>query len=891
MPARFRFPWRRADTIREDVDAELRFHLDARAEALVGQGVSPEAARAQALREFGDVDDARRYMRAMDDRTEGARRRRWAWGEARQDVAYAVRTLRHAPLFALTTVVTLALGIGATVAIFSVVHAVLLRPLPCPEPQRLYRVWAANRTEHRLRATDSPVDLDDWRARRRAIADVGGWFHQENGTGVDLTAGCPPEAGGCEPRRLATVYVTPGFFAALGAPAQRGRLPRDEEMVRGGPDRVVMLTDSFWRGAFGASPGVVGTTLTLNGEAYQVLGVLPPSLSFPVERADVYIPLSTVPDASVPRSREVRMLGVVARARAGVSESAVRAELEGVVRALAEQYPADAGYDDVTVVPLRDAVVESTRTPLLVLSGAVAFVLLIACVNVASLLLARAVERSREMAVRAALGAGRGRLARQLLTESVLLSVSGGLAGLGVAHALIAGVARMNAGQLPRASEIAIDAPVLAFALGVSLLTGVAFGLVPALRLSGARLQSTLRAGGRGMAAAGDGARLRDGLVVAEVALAVVLVTGAGLMARSFVRLLDVDPGFRPEHLVAVSFSISKGRHGPDYLPYYEQVLDAVRATPGVIAAAATRDAPFRGPGETNSGFGLPDAPGRAGRDGAIGTAMFVSDGYFRTLGTPVLAGRELLRSDRRDAPAVAVVNRAFVARYFGGGPAVGRTITSDGAVRIVGVVGDIRQESMDKPAEPTVYFHTLQQRRSRVTVIARVRGEPLAMTRAIRETIWSLDKGQTITAMFTLDDALHETVARPRLLLVCLGAFGMLGLGLGALGIYGVLAYLVSRRPREIGVRIALGARPASVMGMIVGRGLALTGVGLAVGLVGALGLGRFVAGMLYGVAPYDPITLAGVVVVLFCVSALGSWLPARRAAGVDPAVTLRAD
>jgi predicted permease len=881
MAGRFRFPSRSAHTIREDVDAELRFHLEARADELVARGLSPDAARAQALQEFGDVDDARTYMRTIDRQTEDTRRRRGSLEDLGQDVRYALRALRAAPLFTLTAIVTLALGIGANVAIFSLVHGVLLRPLPYTHPEQLYRVWAANRSDD---VTDSPVsavDIDDWRAQRHAIADLGGWWYQENGSGVDYR-------GRGEPQRLSAVYFSPGFFSTLVVPPFAGRLPREEEMVRGGPDKVVLLTYGFWQRQFGGARSVIGTALTLGGEPYQVLGVLPASFALPTDRADVFIPYSTIPDEGIPRIRPNRLLGVVARARPGVSEGAVEAELAAIARRLAQQYPENAQWDGVTVKTLHESISGPMRTPLLVLLGAVGFVLLIACVNVASLLLARAVGRSREMALRSALGAARGRIVRQLLTESVVLSVVGGLAGLLVARAALAVVRMQAAEQLPRGAEIGLHPPVLAFALGLSLLTGIVFGLVPALRLSSTRLQSTLRSGGRGLAGSGDGQRLRDGLVIAEVALAVVLAVGAGLMTRSFVTLLRVDPGFRPEHLVGVTFSIDSDRHQPRPAEYGQQVIEAVRALPGVVSAAAVKDAPLRGTGENAK---LPLPGGRS--DSAAVAIVHVSDGYFKTLGTPIVDGREYTPQDDSASTFGLVVNQAFARKYFPGERLAGRSIQfgKGPAVPIFGVVGDVRQQAMDKPAEPTVYMNYRKNNRSRHTLVVRTQGEPLAMVRRIEETIWALDKDQTIGAVFTFDDAMRDSVARPRLLLVLLGAFGALGLGLGALGIYGVLAYLVSQRPREIGVRLALGAKPSDVSSMIVRRGLALTGAGLAIGVVGALALGRVIAGVLYGIAPTDPMTYVVAVATLLGVAALGSWLPARRAAGVDPAVTLRSD
>jgi predicted permease len=880
MPRRsFVFPWRTARDIREDVDAELRFHLEARAEDLVARGLPPAAARAQALQEFGDVNDARDYMRTMDRRTESERRRRGSLADVAQDFRYAVRTLLASPLFTLTAVVTLALGIGANVAIFSVVHGVLLRPLPFPHPEQLYRVWSANRADGVSDSPVSPVDIDDFRAGRRAVADLGGWFYQPNlGSGVDLT-------GKGEPQRLDATYVTAGFFNTLGVQPALGRWPRQEELVRGGQLHVVMLSNGFWKRQFGGDRSVIGTSLTLGGAPYQVIGVMPASFEFPSRQVEVWLPYDVIPDEGIPRIRPNRLLGLVARARPDVPGERASAELNAIARQLAQQFPENAQWDAVTVTPLHEAITGKMRTPLLVLLGAVGFVLLIACVNVASLLLARAVARSREIALRAALGAGRGRIVRQLLTESVVLSLAGGVAGLAVAWGVLALIRAQSGDQLPRVAEAGLHPTVLAFALGVSVVTGLLFGLVPALRLATGGLQETLRSGGRGLAGGGDGQRLRDGLVVAEVALALVLGVGAGLMTRSFVALLNTDPGFQPDHLVAVTVNVSYDKYGKGAEEFAHRMLETIRAVPGVLSAGAAKDAPLRGTGETAK-LGL------ASGDSAQVSIVYISDGYFKTLGTPILEGREFTAQDDSSSPFGLVVNQAFARKYFPGQQLAGHAVRlGRGEVPIVGVVGDIRQESMDKPAEPAIYINYRKNGRVRHTVVVRTRGEPLTMVRPIEQAVWSLDKDQSIGAVFTFDQAIGESVARPRLLLILLGAFGVLGLGLGALGIYGVLAYLVSQRPREIGVRLALGAKPSAVSAMIVKRGLVLTAIGLAVGLAGAFALHRVMAGVLYGVASTDPATFVGVSVVLLGVATLGSWLPARRAAIVDPAVTLRSD
>jgi predicted permease len=881
----FRLPWRSAQRISEDVDDELHFHIAMRAEELQSHGLTYEAALAEATRQFGDLEDARRYLRRMDRETEAARRRRDYMGEMKHDIGYALRKLRSAPSFTITALLTLALGIGANTAIFSVVHGVLMKPLPFPHPEQLVRIWSDNREAGLTHSAVSPVDLDDWRAQRSAFSDMGGYWYVEGGSGVDMT-------GEGEPQRLSTAFVEPGFFPVLGVRPEIGRLPREDEMHRGGPDKVVVLSYAFWRSRFAGSSSVVGNTLTLDGAPYEVLGVMPRDFRYPGDRVDVYIPYSTIPDDGIPRTRDNRVLQVVARLKPGVDIARGRAEVAAIARRLSEQYPEDRAWASATVEPLRDVIVGKARTGLLVLLGAVAFVLLLACANLASLLLARATTREREIAVRSALGAGRGRLVRQLLTESLVLALGGGALGVLFAVGATRALVMLGSAQLPRAAEIGLDPAVLLFALALSMLTGLIFGLVPAFRATSTDLQTALREGGRGSSSA-RGQRLRAALVVGEVAVAVILVVGAGLMTRSFVELLHVELGFRPDHVLVVNYSIGDAHQGTrgQFRGYYAEVLDRVRAVPGVVAAGATKAIPFRGSGEridfVPEGMVL-----ASGQEAPTAPLIHVSDGYFHALGTRVMAGREFERSDDDQAPVRFVVNEAFARKYFPDRPAVGRTVMiGTDQIPIVGVVGDIRQESVEEPAQPTVYIHTLQNLRSQANLVVRTRGEPLTMARAVEDAVWSVDRDQTITSVFTLSSAVGEAVARPRLLTTLLALFGVLGVLIGGIGLYGVLAYFVTQRRREIGVRVALGADSGSVLRMVVGRGLWLAAAGIIVGLAGAALLTRFMRSVLFGVGTTDPLTFAGVAAVLIAVAFLASWIPARRAARVDPLIAMRAE
>ncbi|MGE0043162.1 MAG: FtsX-like permease family protein, partial [Vicinamibacterales bacterium] len=516
--------------------------------------------------------------------------------------------------------------------------------------------------------------------------------------------------------------------------------------------------------------------------------------------------------------------------------------------------------------------------------------------------LARAMGRSREMAVRLALGARRSRILRQLLTESLALSLAGGALGLLVARYGLAALLALSAGQLPRADEIALDGTVVLFTLVLAVATGVLFGILPAWRASDGRGTLELREGGRSIAGHGH-RRWRRALIVAEVAVSMMLVVGAGLMARSFVALLNVDPGFRPDHLLAVQFTMDPDRFGPrdpdapvtagsPYALAYQDIIERVRLIPGVVSAGAVKDPPFRGNGE-RVGFMLPGRPLGPNDQQPTATAIHVSEGYFATIGATLAEGREFTPRDRGGAPFVVVVNEAFARQYFPGQRAAGERMLMGGGVpvEIVGVVNDIRQVAMSEPARPTVYLHNLQNSRVKTTIVARTAGDPLQLTEAVQQAIWSVDPLQPITSVFTFDDAVSRALAQPRLLTVLLGGFGLVGLLLGAIGVYGLLAAAVNEQRREFGVRLALGARPGQVLGAVVRRGVAVTLVGVVIGLAGAVGVTRFMRAVLYGVEPVDPLTFGAMALVLIAVSALASWLPARRAARLDPAETLRAE
>ena len=874
-----RIPWLTRSQIADDVDDELASHLAQAAADLRDAGMSAEDAHREAARRFGDLDTTRRYCRDQDIRRERESRQATMIGELRQDLIYSVRALRAAPGFALVALLTLALGIGANTAIFSVVRGVLLRPLPFPDAEQVMRVWHVNRTANVNRAQVSEPDFLDWRAATRRFSTLGAYWYAPGSSGANLTGGGTPE-------RLEGAYITDGFFQTLRTPALVGRTIESAETVIGN-NLVMVLSHDIWQRRFAGDPSILGRMLLLDGVGHRVVGVMPPDFTFPAEKLDFWIPVSTIPPDGIGRERSSNFLDLVGRLAPGATPAQAQEELAAVARRIARETPQRQDWDDVLVVPVREALFGEVQRPLLVLLGAVGFVLLITCVNIAGLLLARATARERELAVRSALGAGRGRIVRQLLTESLVLALIGGFVGTALAYAGVKMLGAIGASELPRASTIRIDGLVLAYALAVSTVAGLLFGLVPALRATSRDLQGVLRAGSRGISGAAGG-RLRSMLVVAEVALAVVLVIGAGLAARSFLRLLDVDPGFDPRNVLAVNLNMQS----ENYVVDHAALLTAIRSVPGVRAAGAAKNLPLRGVGEARFPVIVPGSA-RDPRDREIRLpVMHVSTDYFKAMGIPLRAGREFTLADRAGAPVVYLVNEAFVRQYWPGENAIGKVLKlGGGTMEIIGVVGDVRQRSLTEPAEPMAYIHYLQNRRSGQGIAIRTEGDPLRYAGAIRQAIWSVNRDQTITSVETMSGIVGGSLARPRLIATLLLLFGVMGLALGALGIYGVLAYAVTQRRQEIGVRVALGASPGSVLGLIVRQGMTLAAIGVVAGIAGAMILTRVMESVLYEVRTTDPVTFTAVVVVLLATAFTASWLPARRALQIDPVEALRND
>jgi predicted permease len=797
------------------------------------------------------------------------------------------RSVKRRPGVSLVVVLTLGLGIGANAAIFTVVNAVLLRPLAYRDSERLVALFTDEVRKGRHRNPSSPADFLQWAAQCHTLEDM-----------TAAHPWSPVLTGRGEPEPIPALKATRGLFSLLGTKAARGRA--FTESGPGSADDSVVLSERLWRTRFGGDPGIVGQSLTLDGRPYVVAGVMPPGFAFPpfwATDAEMWIPLRLT---AADRMNDARFLRVFARLRPGATLAEARAELDVVARRLAAARPAAHAGMEVSVEPLREPVVSAVRPALLVLAGAVAFVLLIACANVASLLLAQGAGREREVALRAALGAGRGRLAGHLLGESLILAVLGGALGLAVASIGVSGLRSLSPEGFPRLGEVALDARVVAFGLLLSLLVGVAAGVVPALRGSRVDLASALKAGDRATRLREN--RVHDVLVVGEFALALVLLVGAGLMTRSLLKLLTPAPGFRAEGLLAASLSLSASPFGePERQgPFFDELLSRLRALPGVDDAALVNHLPIAGDTWSMT-FTIEGRP-YAEDDPPSAVFRVVTPGYLRCMGIALVGGRGLDRAGGVAAAGEVLVNRTLARRYFGDRGAVGGRIHagrpgSEGRwLTVVGTFADARQEGLTLPVRPEIVFPysnnpTAWHRAT--TLLVRTRLDPLALAETVKTAVWAIDPTLPVTHVRPMTAVLVDDVAGERYNALLLGLFAGVALLLAAVGIYGVMAYAVSRRTAEIGIRMALGAPAGRVFASVVGRGLALSALGATLGLVLALALSRLLAtslsGLLFEVSATDPVVLAGVPLVLLAVSLLACAVPARRAATVDPLVALR--
>ena len=791
-----------------------------------------------------------------------------------RDTRYALRQLARTPGFTVVAILTLALGIGASSAIFSVVNGVLLRPLAYPNPDGLVRVHELLQKFGRFSV--APATFLDWRQQNTVFDRIGAF----NAIGRDARRrgrrGAHRRAGSCPGTCSTAPQVTPAL----------GRTFRADEDVPG-KDAVIILSHRMWQQRFGGDAAILGQSVTLNGTPVSVVGVMPAAFAFMPE-AEFWRPLALPPNPT----RGGHFLAVIARLKPGVTVQQAGAEMKGISERLALQYPEASAGESAEVIGLQENVVAGIRPALLTLFSAVGVVILIACANVANLLLVRASVRGKEIAIRTALGAGRGRLVLQMLAESIVLALAGGAVGLLLAYLAIRPIQTLSAGSIPRATDIAIDLSVLLFALGVSLATGILFGLAPAWQASRSTIGSVLKEGGRSSTAS-SGRWVRSGLLVAEVAMSIVLLVGAALLLRSFAKLTSVDPGFRPEHVLAFRVALPNAGYPQDHQrsAFFNQLLERLDGLSEVTAAGMTQTLPMRG--DYMLSFTIKGQPAPKPNEGPSANYRVVSPNYFQAMGIPLVRGRAITDRDVDKAPLVAVVDQKFVERHFPDKDPIGQGIDigngTDGFYEIVGVVGSVRDASLDTNPAPTMYVPYNQDPFSGMWVVARTTGDPAALSTTVRQTVQGIDRTLPAFAMTPLATAVSDSVAQRRFSMLLLGLFAFIALFLAAVGLYGVVAYSVSQRTQEIGLRMAIGAQRTDVLRLVVGGGMKLAVAGVAIGIACALGLARLVATMLFEVTPFDPASYSATALVLLAVAALACYVPARRAMRVDPIVALR--
>jgi predicted permease len=878
---RFRL-FRTAGQITAEVDEEIRFHLEMRIAELVRAGMTPAQAREEALRRFGDLERARLDMNAADQRRERRVRRREYLEELVQDLAHAVRQLRRRPAFAIVTVLTLAVGIGADTAVFSVADHVVLRPLPHHDAGSIVALWEFDQRTGESRKEVSAGNFVSWRDRSQSFASMA----LIEPYGFDLSASDGP------PVAVRTWGVTEGFFETIGGPPVLGRGFLPDEHVPNAPPAVV-LSYRFWQQRYGSDPRLIGSTIQLDGAPATVIGVAPPWLNYP-EYRDLYNTKRWYPNEET--DRRSSYMYAVGRLKPGVTLAQAQAELDAIGTQLAAEYPATNTSLRINAVAFEEQVLGDVRPALLVLLVAVGFVLLIACANVASLLLARAAERERELAVRAALGAGRPRLVRQLVTESLALALLGGVLGIALAYGGVRVLVALSPPNLPRLEAIAVDARILTFALAITLLTAVLFGLAPALRASRPDLLTPLRAAGRVLSGAIERLNLRRALVAGEIALALVLLIGAGLLVRSFVALLDQDLGFAAENRATFQAFLWDLNPAPEQrLQRARAITEALATTPGVEAVGITNAVPFH-PSQID-GMSSLVVDGRplpaTGEEQRVYTLIATPE-YFRVMGIPVLAGRPFGPTDRAGAPGVALVNQTLARRFFPDEDPVGKRVRfgvmgSPQDWEIVGVVGDVRPRTLDGEPRPEAFVPLEQTANGSLTFVIKTRDRVADLVPTLRQRFWTAAPNQAIYYEATMEDLIATTLVERRFHLVVLGAFSVVALTLATIGVYGLMAYSMSLRTGEISVRMALGARAGEIVSMVVRDGVKLAVPGIVLGAAGALALTRYMRTMLYQVAPTNPATYVQLAALVLFLAAAASLIPARRAASQDPARALR--
>jgi putative ABC transport system permease protein len=868
--------------IEHEMDEEFRLHLASRAADLERQGVPKAEAERQARIEFGGYQNYKEECRE----TLGTRLLEELW----QDIRYGLRQLRRNPGFTIVAVLTLALGIGANTAIFSAVDAVLLRPLPFSQPERLVSVLSVQIPRGNGREASYP-DFLDWRARSHAF-DQMAVYRTENFT---------LKSGG-EPAHISGAVVSADLFSLLGVTPRLGRTFLRGDDVPGsvnGTDAVI-LSYGFWQARFGSDQHVVGRALNLDGRAFTVVGVAPPGFQFPIrgEPIDLWATIAVdMPSGGngMATERGAHYLDVIARLKPKVTFAQAQAEMNSIVGTLNEQYP-NIHPRAARVVPELDGLAGPARPGLLILLAAVGCLLLIACANVANLLLARATARRREMFIRAALGAGRGRVIRQVLTESILLSLLGGLVGLLLGLRGVNLLVRIVPADIPRLAQASLDGRVLVFVTAVSALTAFLFGLAPALAGSKFDLVGSLKESGQGHSLRLHQTRTHGALVIGEVAMALVLLASAGLLIRSFISLASADPGFDAHHVLTLRLDSPPHYSHAQQPQFFSDVLGRVRSLPGVRSVSGVFGLPFSEV-DARTGFAIEGQPvAEANRPQTAYVA--VEPHYFRTLGIPLEKGRDFTAHDDLASAPVAIINETLARRYFPHQDPIGQRIQpgiSNGYGKkqplreIVGVVGDVKLHDLAASAGPQCYVPSAQSPLGLLTVVVRTDGDPLSLAPAVRSVVASANKEVTVYNVATLQQLISRSVAAPRFLTLFLGMFASLAVLLAAVGLYGLVSYSVSLRTRELGIRMALGAEKRDVVRMVIGQGLRLTLIGVAIGVAGALALTRFLSSLLYGVKPTDPLTFIAVSLILIAVALVACYIPARRAAKVDPMVALR--
>ncbi|MEJ7810719.1 MAG: ABC transporter permease [Gemmatimonadaceae bacterium] len=872
----------RAGDFAREQDDELRFHLELEAMHQRHAGVGAEEAPYAANRRLGNTTLLREEIREMSARH--------GLEVLAQDLTYGLRSLRRAPGFTLVATLTLALGIGATTAIFSVVNAVLLRPLPYRDAERVVMVWMDNTPQAIHEDIHSYPNFADLRAQGTVFAKLAAY----NRTGYNVTGGCAE--GACEPQRITAAVSTADLFDVLGVRPALGRAYEAAEEEQG-RDGVVVISHGLWTRMFGADPRAVGRTLRMNGRERIVVGVMPRGFAFPSAGTDLWVPM-----ALSPQMREARQsfgFYVVGRLAPGISMARASTDVRTVWSRLQGQYPEAIADFGINLVALPEQVVgRSLRTALWVMLGAVAAVLLIGCANVANLLLSRAAAREREVSVRLALGASRARLVRQLLTESVLLAGIGGALGVVLAWGGLRALTRLAPADIPRLDQVHVDGVVLAVTTLVVVVTGVLFGLAPALHASRPSLSDALREGGRGGTAGRRGNRMRQLLAAAQVALVVVLLTGAGLLIRSFLEVQRVQLGFRPDHLLTMRVALPGAKYQRDAqrVAFFNDLVERVRVMPGVRGAAATSSI-FLSQTPRSTIFtieGRTPVPDERNLELPLDA---VTPDYFRVMGVSLLRGRAFTAQDRDSAPPVVIVNANMARRFWPNDGALGKRFKYGGPesrapwMTIVGVVADMRRTGFDAPVRYETFLPLAQTGDAGMTLVVRTARDALALAAAVRGQVRALDPDQPVYEVKTMDQLLSTMVAQRRFSMTLLGTFAALALVLGVVGVYGVTSYLVAQRTREVGLRLALGADPRQLVRMVVGQGMRVAAAGMALGLLGALVVARLMVGLLYGVTPVDAVTLIAVTALLALATLVANYLPARRAARVDPLVALRAE